>query len=256
MRTVVSVCVLGLLLSTTALADDEYQYDDGLADGATGLTAGGTLGWMHVFETGAANVITGISTSFPPRQFERGQEFSVYLYSDDDMDPLNGLTLLTSATAAAFEVDDPRVLLKVDIDDTVIVTSHFWIMVVMDHPDGTLPASKDNSQDSDGRAWITGDTGFNFDPENLLNNDVPTMELDSIGLNGVWMLRANAVPAPGACIWDIDGNGSVGASDLLSLLVSWGPCPPKEDCPADFNGDGTVGSADLLALLVNWGPCP
>jgi hypothetical protein len=56
-----------------------------------------------------------------------------------------------------------------------------------------------------------------------------------------------------SCPWDLDGSGSVGASDLLSLLVSWGPC---KGCPADFDGDGSVGASDLLALLVNWGPCP
>ncbi|MEE9131804.1 MAG: FG-GAP repeat protein, partial [Phycisphaerales bacterium] len=55
------------------------------------------------------------------------------------------------------------------------------------------------------------------------------------------------------CPWDLDGSDSVGASDLLSLLVSWGPC---KGCPADFDGNGTVGASDLLALLVNWGPCP
>ncbi|MEE8156262.1 MAG: FG-GAP repeat protein [Phycisphaerales bacterium] len=55
------------------------------------------------------------------------------------------------------------------------------------------------------------------------------------------------------CPWDLDGNGSVGAADLLSLLASWGPC---KDCPADFDGNGNVGASDLLALLANWGPCP
>ncbi len=55
------------------------------------------------------------------------------------------------------------------------------------------------------------------------------------------------------CPWDLDGSGSVGASDLLALLVSWGPC---KGCPADFDGNGSVGASDLLALLVNWGPCP
>ena len=59
-----------------------------------------------------------------------------------------------------------------------------------------------------------------------------------------------------SCRADLDCNGSVGAADLLSLLVSWGPCPPKADCPADFDGNGSVGASDLLALLVNWGPCP
>ena len=55
------------------------------------------------------------------------------------------------------------------------------------------------------------------------------------------------------CPWDIDNDGAVGASDLLSLLASWGPC---KGCPADFDGDGSVGASDLLALLANWGPCP
>ncbi len=27
------------------------------------------------------------------------------------------------------------------------------------------------------------------------------------------------------CPWDLDANGTVGASDLLALLVNWGPCP-------------------------------
>ena len=55
------------------------------------------------------------------------------------------------------------------------------------------------------------------------------------------------------CPWDLDGSSSVGVSDLLALLVSWGPC---KGCPADFDGNGSVGASDLLALLVNWGPCP
>ncbi|MEE8156192.1 MAG: M20/M25/M40 family metallo-hydrolase [Phycisphaerales bacterium] len=62
---------------------------------------------------------------------------------------------------------------------------------------------------------------------------------------------ANASPDP--CPADLDDNGSVGASDLLTLLASWGPC---EDCAADFDGNGSVGASDLLTLLANWGPCP
>ena len=52
---------------------------------------------------------------------------------------------------------------------------------------------------------------------------------------------------------DLDGDGQVGTSDLLTLLANWGPCPPKGDCLADLNGDGSVGTADLLILLANWG---
>ena len=55
------------------------------------------------------------------------------------------------------------------------------------------------------------------------------------------------------CPHDLDADGSVGATDLLSLLVQWGTDPGG---PPDFDGDGNVGATDLLALLVNWGPCP
>ena len=55
------------------------------------------------------------------------------------------------------------------------------------------------------------------------------------------------------CPWDLDDTGTVGLSDLLALLASWGPC---KGCPADFDRDGTVGLSDLLDLLANWGPCP
>lgn len=59
-------------------------------------------------------------------------------------------------------------------------------------------------------------------------------------------------PVPPPCLSDIDGNDTVGASDLLILLVSWG----TGGCgPADVNRDGEVGAGDLLQLLVDWGPC-
>ena len=55
------------------------------------------------------------------------------------------------------------------------------------------------------------------------------------------------------CAADLDGDGSVGASDLVALLDAWGTDPGG---PPDFDGDGTVGASDLLQLLANWGPCP
>ncbi|MCH7849523.1 MAG: FG-GAP repeat protein, partial [Planctomycetes bacterium] len=59
-----------------------------------------------------------------------------------------------------------------------------------------------------------------------------------------------------SCPWDLDDNAVVGVPDLLALLGSWGPCPPKGDCPADFDNSNDVGVKDLLILLGNWGPCP
>jgi len=49
---------------------------------------------------------------------------------------------------------------------------------------------------------------------------------------------------------DVDGDGSVGFADLLSLLSNWGPCA---ECPADLDASGSVDFADLLIVLSNWG---
>jgi formylglycine-generating enzyme required for sulfatase activity len=56
--------------------------------------------------------------------------------------------------------------------------------------------------------------------------------------------------AQSACDADVDGNGTVGATDLASLLSAWGPCT---SCAADINDSGAVDAADIAALLSLWG---
>jgi len=54
---------------------------------------------------------------------------------------------------------------------------------------------------------------------------------------------------------DLDGDGTVGFTDLLLLLGAWGPCtPPPGACAADLDADGSVGFTDLLDLLAAWIP--
>ncbi|MEE8458976.1 MAG: PQQ-binding-like beta-propeller repeat protein, partial [Phycisphaerales bacterium] len=65
--------------------------------------------------------------------------------------------------------------------------------------------------------------------------------------------NGNGVPDECECPADLDGDGTVGAFDLASLLGAWGPNP---DHPADLDGDGEVGPSDLALVLGNWGPCP
>jgi hypothetical protein len=54
------------------------------------------------------------------------------------------------------------------------------------------------------------------------------------------------------CTADVDGDGSVGITDMLQVLGTWGLCP---GCPSDVDGDGSVGINDFLELLAQWGPC-
>lgn len=64
-----------------------------------------------------------------------------------------------------------------------------------------------------------------------------------------WYLNS----AGAACAADLDGDGLVGASDLSTMLGSWGDC--DGDCSADLNQDDAIDAADLAALLGSWGPC-
>jgi len=54
---------------------------------------------------------------------------------------------------------------------------------------------------------------------------------------------------------DVNEDGSVNVSDLLTLINSWGACPSPclPACPADLNSDCQVNVSDLLALINNWG---
>ena len=62
----------------------------------------------------------------------------------------------------------------------------------------------------------------------------------------------NGVPDECDCSADLDGDGTVNATDLAQLLGAWGPNPGN---PADLNGDDVVDAADLAQLLGAWGPC-
>lgn len=55
------------------------------------------------------------------------------------------------------------------------------------------------------------------------------------------------------CIGDIDGDSTVGVSDLLIVIDEWGRCQP--DCSGDVTANGSVGILDLLQVLKHWGSC-
>lgn len=71
------------------------------------------------------------------------------------------------------------------------------------------------------------------------------------GAQGAGLLDIACYPKP-QCPADLNGDGTVDVSDLLTLLGAWGPC---SNCPSDINGDGIVDGSDLLDLLDAWGEC-
>jgi hypothetical protein len=55
-----------------------------------------------------------------------------------------------------------------------------------------------------------------------------------------------------SCSGDVNGDGSVGFADTVTVLTSWGPCA---QCPADVDDSGDVGFEDLAHVLGSQGPC-
>ena len=53
------------------------------------------------------------------------------------------------------------------------------------------------------------------------------------------------------CPEDIDGDGYINVSDLLSVVGDWG----STDSNADVDNNGVVDTSDLLAVIGAWGPC-
>lgn len=72
----------------------------------------------------------------------------------------------------------------------------------------------------------------------------------SLSAGFVYVVETTSCPA------DLDGDGTVGVTDLLQVLAAWGPCVDCSSCPADLDGDCEVGVTDLLMQLAAWGPCP
>ena len=66
----------------------------------------------------------------------------------------------------------------------------------------------------------------------------------------------------GSCCTN-SGCASISESNCSAMGGTWtegGSCddcqPAADDCPADVDGDGTIGFSDVLVILNDWGACP
>jgi choice-of-anchor B domain-containing protein len=64
---------------------------------------------------------------------------------------------------------------------------------------------------------------------------------------GVDDISITSLDCPSGIPGDLDGNGTVGPSDLTILLSQWGTAGS-----ADLDGNGVVGASDLAILLAAW----
>jgi len=54
------------------------------------------------------------------------------------------------------------------------------------------------------------------------------------------------------CAGDLDGDGNVNVTDLLSMLTNW----TGDRCIVDLTFDDIVDASDIIAIITQWGACP
>jgi len=80
------------------------------------------------------------------------------------------------------------------------------------------------------------------------------VQLAALGLERASRQFGVVTPLSVVCVFDLDADGVVGSSDLLSVLADFGS--QGSDLTGDVDDDGVVGVADVLDILSTYGePC-
>ncbi|MEE8156178.1 MAG: hypothetical protein V3T53_14590 [Phycisphaerales bacterium] len=232
-----------------------YAYIDGslqvIADTNTRSPDGGTF---HIFamHEGASPAISGQNIAFGARTTNDFSGHAIFAYIDgslqlivDNYTEVPGGAGELFAHFGTFSGADPSISGE-NVAFGAKIDKGFNTWGIYAFIDGALRTIADTDTIVPGRE-------VTFNHFYLVLGTSPAIDGDEVAFGGVAVGGEGiyaSVPDPGA---DLDGDGSVGASDLLILLVNWGRCGDCDDCPADLNGDCTVGAADLLILLANWG---
>jgi hypothetical protein len=234
-----------------------YQHDDGSSENALGLTAGGDMCWLHVFDTiPAANKIgqieftIGTPTANNAVLLGATAKACVWKDPNNDGNPTDAMLIAGPVNHVVTSVDQ-TVFMTVTTPPTTI-SGKFFIGIVITHPAGNFPASMDQSQMSLGRAWVCGTNAagtFNFN--NLGANPIPPIEMDSINFPSVFLLRGEVggtttVPfctAKAGLVCGVPSISSSGTSSVAAnsgFVVSAGPARDNRSGILMYNNLGVV----------------
>jgi len=170
-----------------------YSIDDGTAEDSVGLTSGGNLLCLNSFTiTGGNNTVFLISIAWgTPAFFDPsldGLPYTAVLWNDPNGDgsPTDATVLRTAPGVIAAQ--GTNTFIPSLIVPTTVGTTHFFVGFVINHQAGQFPAAFDETAPLPGRSWVS--LGGN------INNLSDAATIESFGLVGNWMIRADAVPEP------------------------------------------------------------
>lgn len=181
----------------------EFILDDGTQETAIG--DGQPFVWLNNFTPAAGEYpfrLDQVQIFWASTYMETGDDFSLYIYQDEDGDPSNGMDLVSSYVMTVGVVDDfdfydlpDGPILEGPGDFAIAVVNRFAATGVND-----FPAAIDTTA-TQARSWAGSYTGAVSDPPEIPSDNGFDL-IDNFGFPGNWMIRAtgtrvNLVPTLG-----------------------------------------------------------
>ena len=194
MKRLVAIAIVASMACLSVSADFEYALDDGAGNWSIGPSQwDAELLWGNCFDVVPGfETIDSISMSFAP-DVPEGREVTFVLFEDptDDYDPSDAIPL--AQTTGLTRQGEPNEFIVFDIPDTV-VSGVFFVagtMFLAQHEHG--PRMDPDTQA--GRSWLFFDSEIDL---NDLGGSPLYYNMANTPFNGTWMVRAQAIPEPGA----------------------------------------------------------
>jgi hypothetical protein len=140
----------------------------------------------------------------------------------------------------------------VDSDCTTRNGVHIARLTTMEHSAEILFEALFQGRDASNATWQDVVAGtIQYAGEQDCNDNGSPDECDILSGQSA-DTNLDGIPDECACLADLNGDGIVDVTDILSLIEHFGTTGPQ----GDVDGDGFVGVDDLLILINAWGPCP
>ncbi len=218
LRYSVGIAALGVVgLCAPSAHATVYSIDDGSAEGAVGLgpTDIGDAIFLNEFTALPGDkTITSISIEFgnpgSTGGVINGLPITILLYSDPNNDGDPSDASLLTLSAGVISSANSNTFVTFPITPTTVPTTDFFVgFELQNEPANTFVAGLDQTAPTfANRSFITfGDAGT-INPVNLSANQFPPRTIETYGINGNFLIRANtAVPEPSTWAGVLGGLG-------------------------------------------------
>lgn len=184
-------------------SSDDYLLDDGTGETnlAWSAAVAGDLFALNQFNVAAGlGTLTGISIAWGTGIGGGPAFLLVFSDPNNDGDPTDITAADLLYSQAIFTEPGPTDdYLKYDVGSVALgaVGDSFFIGMWTQTPPGDFPARIDQTAPQS-RSWVAGGDAGTTDPFNPQASPFTLTNLNQFGFNGNFMIRGNAIPAPGA----------------------------------------------------------